>query len=1080
MSLYANSVKRPIMTTLIFVAIAIFGLFSLSKLPIDLYPDIETNTIMIMETYAGASAEDIENNITRPLENTLNSVNYLKHITSKSRENYAMITLEFEYGYDIDDLTNDVRDKLDMVTTSLPDDAGTPIIFKFSSDMIPILILSAQATESQSALYKILDDQVANPIARVPGVGSVSISGAPEREIYVYCDPDKLEAYSLTVESLSALIGAENKNVPGGNFDIGNNTYSLRVEGEFDDPKEMENIVVATDNNKTVYLRDVARVVDTVQERAQKTFTYTTNADNEKGYSGEQGAIIIVQKQSGANSVEISDKVMAMIPKLQKNLPSDVHLGVVVNTSDNIKETINSLTETIEYAMLFVALVVFLFLGRWRAVVIIVITIPLSLIASFIYLLATDSSLNMISLSCLSIAIGNVVDDAIVVLENVTNHIERGSDPKQAAVHGTNEVAISVIASTLTMIAVFFPLTMVSGMSGVLFRELGWMMCIIMTVSTTSALSFTPMLCSQMLKLKKKESWFSRWYAHFVVRKFLDPLDVAYAKLINKAVRNRWKVVLIIIVFFVISIIPAVKGWIGTGFFPAADNGRISVKLELPIGTRQDRAEAISNELTNIWMARYGTPDVKVMRACNYTTGQADTDNTFASMSDNGSYIINFNISLYNVNERKVKKSMYDVGNEMRADIAKYPEVVKTQVIEGGQAGMGGQTTADFEIYGYDMTQTDSLAQILKNRMLQVNGVSEVRISRPDYQPEVQVDFDREKLAKYGLNLTTAGGYLRNRFNGTTASYYREDGEEYDIVVRYAPEYRESIEAIENIMLYGTNGSRVRIKDVGTVVERFAPPTIERKDRQRINTVTCVINTDETSLGTVVNSGLGIIEDMRDEGLLGGDVNIDVAGSYEDQQDSFRDLGTLAILIILLVYIVMAAQFESWSDPTIIMLVSIPFTFTGIILALWLTGVDLNIMSLLGGVMLIGIVVKNGIVLIDYIHMLRERGQSVVQAVVNSAKSRLRPVLMTTLTTILGMVPMAIGTGQGSEMWRPLGISIIGGLTIATVMTLVVVPSVYCIFQGFAVNSERRAWARKLDLDQSWKKQKRRFLRRRK
>jgi HAE1 family hydrophobic/amphiphilic exporter-1 len=1068
------------MTTLIFVAIAIFGLFSLSKLPIDLYPDIETNTIMIMETYAGASAEDIENNITRPLENTLNSVNYLKHITSKSRENYAMITLEFEYGYDIDDLTNDVRDKLDMVTTSLPDDAGTPIIFKFSSDMIPILILSAQATESQSALYKILDDQVANPIARVPGVGSVSISGAPEREIYVYCDPDKLEAYGLTVESLSALIGAENKNVPGGNFDIGNNTYSLRVEGEFDDPKEMENIVVATDNNKTVYLRDVARVVDTVQERAQKTFTYTTNADNEKGYSGEQGAIIIVQKQSGANSVEISDKVMAMIPKLQKNLPSDVHLGVVVNTSDNIKETINSLTETIEYAMLFVALVVFLFLGRWRAVVIIVITIPLSLIASFIYLLATDSSLNMISLSCLSIAIGNVVDDAIVVLENVTNHIERGSDPKQAAVHGTNEVAISVIASTLTMIAVFFPLTMVSGMSGVLFRELGWMMCIIMTVSTTSALSFTPMLCSQMLKLKKKESWFSRWYAHFVVRKFLDPLDVAYAKLINKAVRNRWKVVLIIIVFFVISIIPAVKGWIGTGFFPAADNGRISVKLELPIGTRQDRAEAISNELTNIWMARYGTPDVKVMRACNYTTGQADTDNTFASMSDNGSYIINFNISLYNVNERKVKKSMYDVGNEMRADIAKYPEVVKTQVIEGGQAGMGGQTTADFEIYGYDMTQTDSLAQILKNRMLQVNGVSEVRISRPDYQPEVQVDFDREKLAKYGLNLTTAGGYLRNRFNGTTASYYREDGEEYDIVVRYAPEYRESIEAIENIMLYGTNGSRVRIKDVGTVVERFAPPTIERKDRQRINTVTCVINTDETSLGTVVNSGLGIIEDMRDEGLLGGDVNIDVAGSYEDQQDSFRDLGTLAILIILLVYIVMAAQFESWSDPTIIMLVSIPFTFTGIILALWLTGVDLNIMSLLGGVMLIGIVVKNGIVLIDYIHMLRERGQSVVQAVVNSAKSRLRPVLMTTLTTILGMVPMAIGTGQGSEMWRPLGISIIGGLTIATVMTLVVVPSVYCIFQGFAVNSERRAWARKLDLDQSWKKQKRRFLRRRK
>jgi len=1068
------------MTTLVFVAIAIFGLFSLSKLPIDLYPDIETNTIMIMETYEGASASDIENNITRPLENTLNSVNYLKHITSKSRENYSLITLEFEYGYDIDDLTNDVRDKLDMVTSSLPDEAGTPIIFKFSSDMIPILILSAQARESQSALYKILDDQVVNPIARVPGVGSVSISGAPEREVYIYCDPNKLEAYGLTVENISALISAENKNVPGGNFDIGNNTYSLRVEGEFDDPKEMEEIVVSTANNRTVYLRDVARVVDTVQERAQETHTYTTNPNAEAGYSGEQGAIIIVQKQSGANSVEISDKVMAMLPKLQKNLPTDVTLGVVVNTSDNIKATISSLEETIIYAMLFVALVVFLFLGRWRAVIVIVITIPLSLVASFIYLLITDSSLNMISLSCLSIAIGNVVDDAIVVLENVTTHIERGSDPKQAAVHGTNEVAISVVASTLTMIAVFFPLTMVSGMSGILFRELGWMMCIIMTVSTVSALSFTPMLCSLMLKLKRRESWFSRWYNHYIVHNLLDRLDVVYAKLIDKAVRNRKVVCVIIVVFFVVSLIPAVKGWIGTGFFPSSDNGRISVKLELPIGTRQSHSNKIAAELSDIWMKRYGTSDVKIIRACNYTTGQADTDNTFASMSDNGTHIISYNISLYNVRDRIVKKSMYEVANEMRADLARYPELVKAQVTEGGQSGMGGQTTADFEVYGYDMDQTDSIADILKQRMLKVNGVAEVRISRPDYQPEVQVDFDRAKLAKYGMNLSTAGAYLRNRINGSTASYYREDGEEYKIVVRYAPEFRESVDAIENIMLYGNNGSKVRIKDVGEVVERFAPPTIERKDRQRINTVSCVINTDQSDLGTVVSNGLNIIEEMRAEGLLGGDVTIDVSGSFEDQQDSFRDLAVLAIMIVLLVYIVMAAQFESWSDPFIIMLISIPFTFTGIVIALWWTGVDLNIMSLLGGIMLIGIVVKNGIVLIDYIHLLRERGESVIQAVVNAGKSRLRPVLMTTLTTILGMLPMAIGTGQGSEMWRPMGIAIIGGLTIATVMTLLVVPTIYCIFQGFAINNARWKWARKLDIDRSWQKSRRRFLRKKK
>ncbi len=1077
MSLYEGAVKRPIMTSLVFIAIAIFGLFSLSKLPIDLFPDIDTNMIMVMETYAGASAEDIENNVTRPLENSLNSVNYLKHITSQSKENYAIITLEFEYGYDIDDLTNDVRDKLDMVSSSLPDNAGTPIIFKFSSDMVPILILSAQAQESKDALYKILDDQVANPIARIAGVGSVSVSGAPERTIYVYCDPEKLEAYNLTVEAISSIISYENQNVPGGSFDTGNNAYTLRVKGELTDPKQMEDIVVSATGNKIVYLKDVARVVDTVQERAQKVTTYFTNENDPKGYSGEQGAMIIVQKQSGANSVAIAEKVLAMLPEVQKTLPSDVTLGVIVNTSENIYATIGSLEETISYAMLFVAIVCFLFLGRWRAVVVIVVTIPLSLIASFIYLKAVGSSLNMISLSCLSIAIGNVVDDAIVVLENVTNHIERGSDPKQAAIHGTNEVAISVIASTLTMIGVFFPLTLVSGMSGVLFRELGWMMCIIMTVSTTSALTFTPMLCSLMLRLKKRENWFSRWYNHFIVRGMLDKLDLWYAKKIDWAVRHRALMMIGIIVFFFASLSPAFMGWIGTGFFPAQDSGRISVALELPIGTRQQRAEEIANELADMWMTRWGTADKMVLKACNFTTGQADTDNTFASMQSNGTHIISFNISMYKVDERLTGESMYDVGNQMREDLKKYPELAKVTVTEGGQSGMGGQTTADFEIYGYDLAQTDSLTRILRDYMATVPGVSQTNISRPDYQPEVQVDFDREKLAKYGLNLTTAGGYLRNRFNGSLASYFREDGEEYDIYVRYSPEVRENITTIENIMLYGSNGSKVRIKDVGEVVERSTLPTIERKDRQRVNTLSCVVNSQESDLGSIVKAGQAYIEEMRQQGLLSGDTNIQVSGSYEDQQDSFSDLGTLGLLILIIVFIVMAAQFESWSDPFIIMLISIPFTFTGIVLALWVTGVDLNIMSMLGAIMLIGIVVKNGIVLIDYIHLLRERGYSVIHAVVSAGRSRLRPVLMTTLTTILGMVPMAIGTGQGSEMWQPMGIAIIGGLLVSTVMTLVVVPSVYCIFQGFKINSARRAWAEELGVEREWKKRRHIFKR---
>jgi HAE1 family hydrophobic/amphiphilic exporter-1 len=1040
MSLYEGAVKKPIMTSLCFLAVVIFGLFSLSKLPIDLYPDIDTNTIMVMTAYPGASASDIENNVTRPLENTLNAVSNLKHITSKSSENMSLITLEFEYGHDIDVITNDVRDKLDMVSSSLPDDAETPIIFKFSTDMIPIVLLSVQANESQAALYKILDDRVANPLARIPGVGTVSISGAPEREIEVYCDPNKLEAYNLSIETISAIIGAENKNVPGGNFDIGNETYSLRVEGEFKDSREMENIVVGTHNGANIFLRDVARVVDTVEERAQETYN-----------NGVKGAMIIVQKQSGANSVEISKKVQEALPKLQKSLPSDVKLGVIVDTSDNILNTIDSLVETVFYALLFVVIVVFLFLGRWRATLIICITIPLSLIASFIYLAISGNTINIISLSSLSIAIGMVVDDAIVVLENVTTHIERGSDPKQAAVHGTNEVAISVVASTLTMIAVFFPLTMVSGMSGVLFRQLGWMMCAIMFVSTTSALSLTPMLCSQMLRLQKRQS--KAFTVLFTpINRALDALDNWYARMLNWAVRHRAIVLAACFGFMFLSFFCA--KFIGTEFFPAQDNGRIAVKLELPIGSRKELAQELADKLTKQWREKY--PGIVIV--CNYTVGQADSDNTWASMQDNGSHIISFNIRLCDPGDRNITQTQ--ICDEMREDLKAYPEFSKAQVIYGGStSGMSAQSTADFEVYGYSMSETDRVAAELKEKLLKVKGVSEVNISRSDYQPEYQVDFDREKLALHGLNLSTAANYLRNRVNGATASYYREDGDEYDIKVRYAPEFRQSIEALENILIYNSRGEAVRVRDVGKVVERFNPPTIERKDRERIVTVSAVIS--GAPLGDVVTAGNEIIDNMD----IPGEISVQIAGSYEDQQDSFRDLGTLAVLIVILVFIVMAAQFESMTYPFILIL-SVLFSISGVLMALFITNTTLSIMSLLGAIMLIGIVVKNGIVLIDYTILCRERGQSILSAVVTAGKSRLRPVLMTTATTVLGMVPMALSTGQGSEMWSPMAIAVIGGLTVSTILTLIYVPTMYCVFGGVGVKNKRKKMRKQRELNE--------------
>lgn len=1032
MSLYGSAVKRPIMTTLCFVTVIILGLFSLAKLPIDLYPDIDTNTLMVITMYPGASAEDIEQNVTKPLENSLNSVEHLKHITSQSRENTSVITLEFEYGYDIDVLTNDVRDKLDMVKSMLPDDSENPIIFKFSTDMIPICLLSVEAKESMAGLYKILDDAVANPLARIDGVGTVSISGAPKREVHVYCDPERLEAYNLSVEQISNIIGAENRNVPGGSFDVGSNTYALRVQGEFDETAELSNIPVGSANGSIVYLKDVAKVEDSLEERTQHTYN-----------SGKEGAMIIIQKQSGANSVQISEKVMKMLPRLQKNLPSDVKIGVIVDTSDNIRNTIGSLEETVLYALLFVMIVVFVFLGRWRATMIIVITIPVSLIASFIYLFATGNTLNIVSLSALSISIGMVVDDAIVVLENVTTHIERGADPKQAAVHGTNEVAVSVIASTLTLIAVFFPLTMVTGMTGVLFRQLGWMVTIMMIISTACALSLTPMLCSLWLKRNPKHS---KLYEKFYmpIERALDRFDNGYARLLAFVVGHKTGTILVCMGIFVGSLF--LMKFVGTEFFPTQDNSRIGVNIELPIGTRVEIAQEVTQRLDSLWRTKYKDE----ILVSNYTVGPASSDNTFASLSDNGSHIVSMNIRLVDPGDRD--RNIREIADDMRRDIAEqFPEFKKAQVNVGGGRGqgMGGQSTVDFEIYGYDFTETDSVARQLAELLKGIPGTADINISRSDYQPEYQVDFDREKLALYGLNMQTVAYYLRNRINGATASQFREDGEEYDIKVMYDPDRRTQISDIENIVIYSSTGQPVRLKELGTVVERYTPPTIERKDRERLITVSTVV--DGVPLSDVVSAAQAGIDNMH----LPSNISIGLAGSFEDQQDSFSDLLMLGVLIIVLVYIVMAAQFESFTYPGIIM-TSLLFAFSGVFIILWLTGHTLNVMSMIGAIMLIGIVVKNGIVLIDYISLNRERGMGIRRAVIDGGRSRLRPVVMTTLTTILGMVPMACGTGEGAEMWRPMGTAVIGGLTFSTILTLLFVPVLYCVFASRGVKRNRK------------------------
>ncbi len=1029
MSIYRKAVNNPVTTALVFITLAIFGVFSLVNISLDRFPKFDANVVMVMSSYPGASAEDIETNLTKVLENSLNGVSDLKNISSTSRENISLITLEFVEGVDIDVATNDVRDKLDMVNSVLPDGASLPVIFKFSADDMPIMIMAATANESLSALEKILDDKVATPLARVSGVGTVSVAGAPQREIQVYVDPNKLEAYGLTISGIAGTIATENRNIPSGSIDIGSNTYALRVEKEFTAADQMLDIVVGHVNGKTVYLRDVARVIDGVEERYQEAYI-----------NGIQGAQIVIQKQSDANTVNVIKGVKKEMKNIEKGLPSDIKITTVMDSSDNILNTLNSLAETILVTFLIVMLVVYLFLGRWRATFIIVLAIPISLLASLMYLWATGNTLNIVSMSALSIAIGMVVDDAIVVLENISTHLERGAKPKEAAVHATQEVGISVIASTLTMLAVFMPLTLVKGMAGLMFKQLGWITSIIMIVSTIGALTLIPMLCAKFLRFKPKHG-----KMHDIIfgtfNKFIDKVSVGYGHLINWCVLHRPVVILTALGVFVATI-AGLYPLIETEFMPSSDQGRITVQLELPAGTGQSITRDLGHEI-------YGkfVDNIPEIVNCSFSLGQADSDNSFAAMQTNGTHVISYNVNIGSMEERE--RSQAEIADVIRAILADYPQIKKTRVTEGaGGGGMGGASTVDVEIYGHDFETSDQIGKQIQEKMLASGAFPQVLISRDEYTPEYQVDFDREKLAINGLNSSTAASFLSAAINGTTQSFYREDGDEYDIRVRYAPEFRTGIEDIENIMIYNTRGQGFRIKDLGTVIESQVPPSITRKNRERVLTVSGVVSKD-MSLSKAVKMTEAAIADVD----MPGELTYKIAGSFEKMQETFGDLIMLLIMIIILVYVVMASQFESFMSPFVIMF-SIPFAFVGVFLGLVLTGTPLGTMGMIGVLILMGIVVKNGIVLIDYTILMRERGFGIVESTVIAAKSRLRPILMTTLTTVLGMIPMAVGQGEGSEMWRSLGMVVAFGLSVSTLVTLVIIPTVYA---SLATMQDRKA-----------------------
>lgn len=1032
MKIYESAVRKPISTALIFIGVIVFGLFSVSKLGVDQFPDIEVPYISVITMYPGGNAEDIETNITRVLEDQLNSVDNLDKITSKSSDNVSIVTLEFEYGCDLTEATNDVRDVVSRTQSLLPEDVEYPTVMKFSSSMMPIMMLSVTADESYNALYKILDDKMVNELNRINGIGSVAVIGAREREVQVNVDPNKLQAYGLTVESLGQIIASENINIPGGKLDLGTQTFNIKTDLEFDDSRELFDIVISNQGGRTVMLSDVAEIKDTLEELTM-----------DERINGRRGVRILVQKQTGANSVQIVEGVQAKLEEIIPTLPPDCKVETIYESSEYIKDAINSLAETIMFAFIFVILVVMFFLGRWRATFIICLTIPISLICAFIYLYATGSTLNIISLSALSIAIGMVVDDAIVVLENITTHIERGSKPKEAAIYATNEVWLSVIATTLVVVAVFMPLTMIPGMAGILFKELGWIVTIVVCVSTAAAITLTPMLSAYMLKLDGgAHTYKGIGIIYKPIDLFLQWLDRLYERMLRFVVKWRKTATLLLLLVFGVSLVLITK--VPTEFFPPSDNSRITMTVKLPQNTHVSETSRIARQIDAIIAENY--PYIHMVST---SAGESSSSNAFAAMQTTGSHLINFNLRMPS-REDVVRPSIYEISDNLRKDLAAIPEIDEFQVIPGGQQGGmgGGASNVSIKVFGHNMDNAMATANELKAKMAQLPSMRDVKLSRENLEPEFNVSFDRQKLAYYGINSATAAQFIRNRIYGYECAKYREDGDEYNIVVRYAEEFRKNIEDVENIVLYTATGQAIKLKDVATITEEQASPEIERENRQRIVTV-------EGSVGAGVALGDAVAEvnAMLADYEVPTGLSLELGGSIEDQGEAFSDIGLLLILIIVLVYIVMATQFESLLYPFIIMF-TIPFAMSGVFIALWLTSTPLSLIALIGAIMLVGIVTKNGIVMVDYMNLLVERGSTISDAVIEGGKSRLRPVLMTSLTTVLGMLPMALGIGEGSETWQPMGIAVVGGLLMSTIITLFIVPSLYAMLEG---SKERRA-----------------------
>ncbi|HTM04827.1 MAG TPA: efflux RND transporter permease subunit [Vicinamibacterales bacterium] len=1024
MSIPRLAIHRPVTMFMLSAVVVLLGALSLSKLPVDLMPEFEQPTITVRVSYAGVGPLEMEELVTRPIEQAVSAVPGLTRVNSSSSEGSSQVQLNFDWGRDLSDAADEVRTRLDRVRGRLPEDADPPTIFKFDSNSQAIVQLGVEGEFDAVTLRELAENEIAPRFERVDGVAAVTVGGGLRRQIHVDLSKEKIQALNLSVTQVVQAIRQENQNTPLGEIYQGDSTFLVRSQGQFQSIDDIRNLVVMTRQNVPVYMRDIADVSDSTEERRQFM-----------RINGKSAVQMQIQKQSGTNTVAVVQGVRDELARVNGEVPG-VHLIVTQDTSTFITRAINNVQEHAVVGGILVILIIFAFLRDFRSTLIVCTSIPVSVIGTFALLYFGGFTLNTMTFGGLALGIGMIVDAAIVVLENTHRHLHMGKDKLTAAIDGSEEVWSAILASTLTHIAVFLPLLFLSGTASILFTQLSFVVMFSLAMSLFVAVTIVPVLCSRWLKTPDEEARTTGIMAKFfrASERFLDGMDEQYRRLIHLALNHRPTV----IGAAAASVLAAYLLYpqVGTELLPQTDEGEITVQVQLGIGTRVERTEEALLRLEQ--MIKANVPEMTTM----ITQGGGGGNNGNQTQSNRGQ------IRLQLVPRDERTRSNDEIATDLRRQLAGLPGVQLQAQASGGNfqlnrlLGGGNNNTSRLalEIRGHDLDDQRRLVAAARTLMEATPGLADVNLPVDQGRPEIAIHVDRPKAAMLGLTVQNVATTIQTNVQGTTAAQFRDRGNEYPVVVRLKEADRQEVSDVGDVLLSTPSGQVIPAKNVMLVDRSTGPVQIQRKNQERITTVNADI---EVPLNVAVKN----VQDRLNQLRIPPDFQVGFGSEWEEQAKSFRQLQLVLILAVLLVYAVMASQYESLRDPFIIMF-SVPTAAIGVVLSLFLTQTAFSMQAYIGIIMLAGIVVSNGILLVDYINTLRRRdGMELRQAVELGGRTRLRPILMTAIATMLGLVPMAIGIGEGGELQAPLARVVIGGLLASTLVTLVLIPAVYTLFE---------------------------------